>query len=70
MRTPKPKKTQQEIEEDRARAIEEFNTFALTCYDGQKPPQPFFKLNGVQIETNYQCQLGFEEVKRRWNNKK
>jgi hypothetical protein len=44
-RTKKQKKSPAEIEADRLRAIEEFNTFALTQYDSQNPPQPFFKLN-------------------------
>jgi len=44
-RTPKQKKSQAELEADRLLAIEEFNAFALTQHDSQKPPQPFFKLN-------------------------
>lgn len=69
-RTLKRKKSPAEIEADRIRAIEDFNTFALTCYDGQNPPQPFFKLNWVQIEQNYNCQLRLEQVILKWREKK
>ena len=69
-RTLKRKKSPAEIEADRLLAIEDFNTFALNCYDGQSPPQPFFKLNWVQVEQNYSCRLGFDEVLTRYRNKK
>lgn len=44
-RTQKQKKSPAQIEADRLIAIEDFNRFALTQYDNQNPPQPFFKLN-------------------------
>lgn len=37
----KQKKSKEEIEADRLRAIEDFNSFALTCYDWQNPPNLF-----------------------------